>query len=97
MNDKWDRDISERPELRKMGSLRGLRKKGSRYMVMHEFTQPQIDYFVDKCNFLPLEKEFFLLRTKGYTLDEIAGILPITRRSADNYSKKIKKKILNVL
>lgn len=66
-------------------------------MVLHNFTQPEIDNFIAKCNFTGLEKEFFLLRTKGYTLDEIPSMLPITRRSADNYSKRIKKKMLKVL
>lgn len=66
-------------------------------MKLHEFTQPEIDYFIEKCNFTDLEKEFFLLRTKEYTLDQIAEKLPITRRSADNYSKRVKKKIIKVL
>lgn len=66
-------------------------------MIMTDFVQSDIDRFIRECNFTPLEKDFFLLRTQGYTLDEIPGRLPITRRSADNYSKRVKRKILKVL
>lgn len=66
-------------------------------MVISEFTRPEIDYFLEKCNFTDFEEKFFLLRSQGKSLLETAEILNISRRTADTYSKKIRKKIIKVL
>lgn len=66
-------------------------------MVISEFTKPEIDYFLEKCNFTDFEEKFFLLRSQGKSLLETAEILNISRRTADTYSKKIRKKIIKVL
>lgn len=66
-------------------------------MVISEFTEPEIDYLLGKCNFTETEKEFFLLRTKGISLLEIAEMMNVSRRTADNYSRKIRRKIIKVI
>lgn len=66
-------------------------------MVIKDFTQPEINHFLMQCNFTPAEKEFFLYRTSGNTLDEVAELMNISRRTADTYSKKVKTKILKVI
>ena len=66
-------------------------------MVISEFTKPEIDYLLEKCNFTETEEKFFLLRTQGVSLLEIAEIMNVSRRTADNYSRKVRKKIIKVL
>ena len=66
-------------------------------MIISDFTRPEIDYFLNTCNFTDVEQEFFMLRTKGITLDEISEIMNVSRRTCDTYSKKIKRKIIKVL
>ena len=66
-------------------------------MVISEFTKPEIDYLLEKCNFTETEEKFFILRTHGISLLEIAEIMNVSRRTADNYSKKVRKKIIKVL
>ena len=66
-------------------------------MVISEFTKPEIDYLLEKCNFTETEEKFFILRTQGISLLEIAEIMNICRRTADNYSRKVRKKIIKVL
>lgn len=66
-------------------------------MIISDFTKPEIEYFLDSCNFTEIEEEFFLLRAKGITLDEISEVMNVSRRTCDTYSKKIKRKILKVL
>ena len=39
-------------------------------MVIKDFTQPEINYFLMQCNFTPAEREFFIYRTSGSTVDE---------------------------
>ena len=66
-------------------------------MIISDFTRPEIEYFLDNCNFTDVEQEFFMLRAKGITLDEISEIMNICRPTCDTYSKKIKRKIIKVL
>ena len=66
-------------------------------MVISEFTKPEIDFLLEKCNFTKTEEEFFLLRTQGISLLEVAEIMNVSRRTADNYSRKVRKKIIKVL
>ena len=40
-------------------------------MTISDFTQIELDYFRDKCNFVNLEKDVFELRASGYTLEYI--------------------------
>ena len=66
-------------------------------MVISDFTQPEIENLLAKCNFTELEEKFFLLRTKGFSLFETAEIMDISRRTADNYSRKVRNKIIKVI
>lgn len=66
-------------------------------MQISEFTKPEIDNLIEKCNFTESEEEFFLLRTKGVSLLEIAEIMDMSRRTADNYSKRVRRKIIKVI
>ena len=66
-------------------------------MVISEFTKPEIKYLIDNCNFTEAEETFFLLRTKGETLLDISEMMNVSRRTADNYSKKVKRKIIKIL
>ena len=48
-------------------------------MIISDFTQTEIDWLLKKCNFTQLEKELFLKRAKGDTLDMISADLNISR------------------
>ena len=37
-------------------------------MIISDFTTDEINILLSRCNFTPMEKELFLLRSKGYTL-----------------------------
>lgn len=41
-------------------------------MNVKDFTQPEIDYLISKCNFVNMELPLFELRAKGVPLEEIA-------------------------
>lgn len=66
-------------------------------MIISNFTQSEINILLDKCNFTPMEKELFLLRAKGYTLDTISEKLIISRDWAGKLSQKVNKKIIRSL
>lgn len=66
-------------------------------MIISDFTTDEINILLSRCNFTPIEKELFLLRSKGYTLDTISEKLIISRDWAGKLSQKVNKKIIRSL
>ena len=66
-------------------------------MIISDFTQTEIDWLLKKCNFTQLEKELFLKRAKGDTLDMISAELNISRDLAGKLSQKVNRKIIKSL
>ena len=63
-------------------------------MIISDFTHNAIDWLLNKCNFTQLEKELFLKRAKGDTLDIISTDLNISRDWAGKLSQKVNRKII---
>lgn len=66
-------------------------------MNIKDFTQDEIDYLLDRCNFVNYEQELFILRAKGTPIEEIAEILDISYDYARKISQKVNRKIIKVL
>ena len=66
-------------------------------MIISDFTQTEIDWLLKKCNFTEMEKELFLKRAKGDTLDMISADLNIYRDWAGKLSQKVNRKIIKSL
>lgn len=66
-------------------------------MIIADFTQPEIDFLLEKCNFVNLEKPLFEKRANGMTLMEIADELNISQDYAKKLSQKVNKKIIRIL
>lgn len=66
-------------------------------MKIADFTQSEIEFFLLRCNFVNLEIPLFEMRSKGYTLSEIADELNISIDYARKISQKVNKKIIKVL
>lgn len=66
-------------------------------MTISNFTNPELDYFRNKCNFVNYELDVFELRSKGYTLEYISEHLNISPDYVRKISQKVNKKILKVL
>lgn len=62
-------------------------------MVLSNLTKPEIDYYLDECNFTDREKQFFLLRTCDSTLEDCIEIMSLSPSTIDRISKMVKQKI----
>lgn len=71
--------------------------KPKEYTQPKDFTQPEIDYLVEKCNFVGNEKELFLLRATGSTIEEASEILDMPYDTVRKISRRVNKKIRRVL
>lgn len=66
-------------------------------MIISDFTRDEIEYLLDKCNFVNHEKVIFVERAKGRQLDEIAEELNLSYDHVRAISRKVNRKILKVL
>lgn len=66
-------------------------------MIISDFTQPELDYLWDNCNFAGYEKVVFDLRSVGVSLEIIAEHLDLSVESVKKISRKVNKKIKKVL
>lgn len=68
----------------------------SKQIKVCNFTQSEIEVFLQRANFTPDEETLFLLRSKDYTLEESAEEMNISSKTAYRINKRIKQKIIKV-
>ena len=66
-------------------------------MIISDFTRDEIEYLLEKCNFVNHEKVIFIERAKGRQLDEIAEELILSNDHVRAISRKVNRKRLKVL
>ena len=66
-------------------------------MVISDFTKPELDYFLENCNFVKYERIVFNERANGVPLEIIAEQLNISYDYDRHLSRKVNKKIISVL
>lgn len=65
--------------------------------IKKEFTEPECEYFRQRCNFTDEELEVFNLRVKGKTIVEIGLALKMSDATVNRRIKDIKRKIYKVI
>lgn len=68
----------------------------SKQIKVCNFTQKEIEVFLQRANFTPDEETLFLLRSKDYTLEESAEKMNVSAKTAYRINKRIKQKIIKV-
>lgn len=66
-------------------------------VIFHEFTKPEIDYFIDNCNFTQDELKYLLLRCKGKSNVEIALEISVSEAQVSKLAKRVKNKIKRIV
>lgn len=60
------------------------------------FTQSEIEVFLQRANFTPDEETLFLLRSKDFTLEQVAEKMNVSSKTAYRINKRVKQKIVKV-
>lgn len=68
----------------------------SKQIKVYDFTQREIDMFLQWANFTPDEENLFLLRSKYHTLEQVAEEMNISSKTAYRINKRVKQKIVKV-
>lgn len=66
-------------------------------MKIRDFTKPEIDRFIELCNFTDSELEYFLLRSKDKSNIEISMEMNISEAQVSKLAKRVKSKMIRVL
>ena len=66
-------------------------------MIIADFTEPELDYFREHCGFVGDELLVFELRCRKVSLQEIADILSVSIDTAKKISRRVNRKIINVI
>lgn len=67
---------------------------GREHNIIPDFTQREIDYLLEKCNFTKDERQLFVLRNEENTLEYCAELMNISVSTAKRINKKMKNKIV---
>ena len=62
-----------------------------------EFTEPEVEYFRQKCNFTEDERDVFELRVRGKSIVAISLALHMSESTVSRRLRGIKNKIVRVL
>lgn len=68
----------------------------SKQIKVCDFTQKEIEVFLQRSNFTPDEETLFLLRSKDYTLEQSAEKMNVSSKTAYRINKRVKQKIIKV-
>lgn len=63
---------------------------------IYDFTKRELEIFRDRANFTEDEERLFNLRSKYYTLEQVAEEMNISSKTAYRINKRVKKKIVKV-
>lgn len=70
---------------------------GREHNIIPDFTQREIDYLLEKCNFTKDEKALFLMRNNEHSLEECAELMDYSISTVKRINKKMKNKIIKVI
>lgn len=70
---------------------------GREHNIIPDFTQPEIAYLLEKCNFTKDEKKLFLMRNNEHSLEECAELMDYSISTIGRINKRMKRKIIKVI
>jgi len=62
-------------------------------MLIRDYTKPELEYFIENCNFTDSELEYFTLKSKDYSIVRISMEMNVSPRQVSNLALRVKKKI----
>lgn len=65
-------------------------------MKIYDFTQPELDYFREYCNFTPEQRKLFDYRAQNIPLEQCAELMNVSLPTIKRLSRKVNNKIIKV-
>lgn len=65
-------------------------------MKIYDFTQPELNYFREYCNFTPEQRTSFEYRARNVPLEQCAELMNVSVPTIKRLSRKVNNKIIKV-
>lgn len=65
-------------------------------MLLRDYTKPELEYFIEKCNFTDSELEYFNLKARDYSIIKISMEMNVSPRQVSNLAERVKRKIKRI-
>lgn len=65
-------------------------------MLLRDYTKPELEYFIEQCNFTDSELEYFILKSKDYSIVKISMEMNVSPRQVSNLAERVKRKIKRI-
>lgn len=62
-------------------------------MLLRDYTKPELENFVEKCNFTDNELQYFNLKSKDKSIVQISYEMNISERQVSVLAKRVKSKM----
>ena len=62
-------------------------------MLLRDYTKPELDRFIEYCNFTESEMRYFLLKSKDKSNIQISFEMNISERQVSTLAKRVKDKM----
>ena len=62
-------------------------------MLLRDYTKPELDHFMEFCNFTEIELQYFLLKSKDCSNVKISIEMNISEQQVCKISKRVRSKI----
>ena len=62
-------------------------------MLLRDYTKPELDLFIEYCNFTESEMRYFLLKSKDKSNIQISFEMNISERQVSTLAKRVKDKM----
>ena len=65
-------------------------------MLLRDYTKPELEYFIEQCNFTDSELEYFKLKSKDYSIVRISMEMNVSPSQVSNLAIRVKNKIKRI-
>lgn len=65
-------------------------------MILRDYTKPELEYFIEQCNFTDSELEYFNLKAKDYSIIKISMEMNVSPRQVSILAERVKRKIKRI-
>lgn len=65
-------------------------------MLLRDYTKPELEHFIEDCNFTESEMKYFILKSKDYSNINISIEMNVSEQTVCKLARRVKNKIKRV-
>lgn len=65
-------------------------------MLLRDYTKPELQHFIDECNFTDEELQYFLLKSKDCSIVRISMEMNVSPRQVSHLAERVKNKVKRI-